>query len=106
VELIKAAKQGTWKSQWLWYGPDWKDINNPDTSSVGFVAGPALSAKAKAALDRFIADLGSRKVNLFKGPLNYQDGSAFLKAGETANDRQIWYMPQLLQGMEGQSSAK
>jgi simple sugar transport system substrate-binding protein len=106
VQLIEAAKQGTWKSQWLWYGPDWKDINNPDTSSVGFAAGPALSDKAKAALDRFIADLGSQKVNLFKGPLNYQDGSVFLKAGETAGDRQIWYMRQLLQGMEGQSSAK
>ncbi len=106
VELITAARKGTWKSQWLWYGPDWKDINNPDTSSVGFKAGPALSAKAKAALDQFIVDLGAERVNLFKGPLNYQDGSVFLKAGERADDRQIWYMPQLLQGMEGQSSAK
>jgi simple sugar transport system substrate-binding protein len=106
VELAKAAKQGTWKSQWLWYGPDWKGINNPDTSSVVFLAGPALPAKAKSALDQFIADLGSQKINLFKGPLNYQDGSIFLKAGETASDRQIWYMRQLLQGMEGQSSAK
>jgi simple sugar transport system substrate-binding protein len=38
--------------------------------------------------------------------LNYQDGSPFIKAGETASDKQIWYMEQLLEGMTGQSSAK
>ncbi len=106
VELIKSATEGRWTSQWIWSGPDWKDINNPDTTAVGFQAGPALSAKAKAALDRFIADLGANKVALFKGPLNYQDGSVFLKPGEKASDSQIWYMRQLLQGMDGQSSAK
>jgi basic membrane protein A and related proteins len=106
VELIKAARDGRWASKWLWYGPDWKDINNADTSTVGFVAGPALSDKARSALDRFIADLGTKKVVLFKGPLHYQDGSIFLRPGQQATDKQIWYMPQLLQGMDGQSSAK
>jgi simple sugar transport system substrate-binding protein len=106
VKFIKAAMAGTWKSEWDWVGPDWQDINNPDTSMVGFVAGPALSTTAKNALDGFIQDLGSGKVNLFKGPLNYQDGSPFVKAGETATDKQIWYMEQLLEGMDGQSSAK
>jgi len=60
----------------------------------------------KAALDSFIADLGSGKLNLFKGPLYYQDGSEFVQAGKTATDKQIWYMEQLLKGMTGQSSAK
>jgi basic membrane protein A and related proteins len=106
VKFIKAAMAGDWKSEWDWLGPDWKDINNPDTSTVGFVAGPALSTSAKNALDGFIRDLGAGKVNLFKGPLNYQDGSTFVKAGEVASDKQIWYMGQLLEGMEGQSSAK
>ena len=41
--------------------------------------------------------------NLFVGPLNYQDGSSFLGAGEEATDEQIWYMAQLLEGMEGPS---
>jgi simple sugar transport system substrate-binding protein len=50
--------------------------------------------------------LGKGKIDLFKGPLNYQDGSTFIKAGETADDKQIWYMEQLLEGMAGQSSAK
>ena len=35
-----------------------------------------------------------------------QDGTPFLKAGDTATDEQVWSLPQLLEGMEGQSSAQ
>ncbi len=73
---------------------------------MGYAQGPALSEKARAELKKFVADLGSGKVNLFTGPLAYQDGSAFLAGGEKATDKQIWYMGQLLEGMEGQSVAK
>jgi len=55
---------------------------------------------------KFISDLATGKVNLFKGPLNYQDGKPFVKAGQPAGDKQIWYMEQLLQGMDGESSVK
>ena len=106
VAFVKTAMNKTWKPEWLWLGPDWKEINNPDTSIVGFVPGAALPAGAKPELDKFVKDLGSGTVNLFKGPLNYQDGKVFVKAGETASDKQIWHMEQLLQGMQGQSSAK
>ena len=106
IGFVKAAMNKTWKPEWVWLGPDWKEINNPDTSIVGFIPGAALPAAAKTELDKFVKDLGSGKVNLFKGPLNYQDGKVFVKAGETAGDKQIWHMEQLLQGMQGQSSAK
>jgi simple sugar transport system substrate-binding protein len=106
VRLIKEAMSGKWKAKWIWAGPDWKDINNPDTSAVGFKPGPALSASAKKELEQFIQDLGTKKVDLFKGPLNYQDGTPFVRAGKTATDKQIWYMEQLLEGMSGQSRAK
>jgi len=106
VKFIKASLSGNWKSEWDWLGPDWKDINNPDTSTVGFAAGPALSASAKKALQEFIKDLGSGKINLFTGPMKYQNGTSFIKAGETAGDQQVWYMEQLLEGMSGQSSAQ
>jgi len=106
ARMIRTCLSGNWKPEWVWLGPDWKDLNNPDTSTIGFLAGPALSPAAKQALDGFIADLGSGKLNLFKGPLNYQDGAAYLKSGEIATDQQIWYMKQLLEGMAGQSSAK
>ncbi|MGD8294571.1 MAG: BMP family ABC transporter substrate-binding protein [Desulfobacterales bacterium] len=106
VKYVKAAMMDKWKSEWEWRGPDWKDINNPDTSAVGFAVGPALAENIKAELVKFISDLGEGKINLFKGPLNYQDGSPFISAGSTASDKQIWYMEQLLEGMTGQSSAK
>jgi simple sugar transport system substrate-binding protein len=106
VKYIEAAMLGKWKSEWEWLGPDWKDINNLDTSAVGFAVGPALSESVKNELAAFISDLGEGRINLFKGPLNYQDGSPFISDGSTASDKQIWYMEQLLEGMTGQSSAK
>jgi len=106
VSFVKASMEGRWASKWVWLGPDWKDINNTDTSTVGFLTGPALSSSAKAALDQFIKDLGTGRAELYKGPLYYQDGTVFLKDGEVATDKQIWYMKQLLKGMGGQSSAK
>jgi simple sugar transport system substrate-binding protein len=105
TQLIRTSLSGKW-AEWVWLGPDWKNLNDPDTSTIGFLAGPALSPAAKQALDTFTANLGSGKINLFKGPLNYQDGSAYLKSGEIATDQQIWYIKQLLEGMAGQSSAK
>ena len=45
-------------------------------------------------IDAFTKDTGS-KVH-----------AVFLKDGQEASDEQVWSLPQLLQGMEGQSSAK
>jgi len=106
VNFVKAIMDGKWKQEWLWLGPDWKDINDSDTSMVGFLPGPALPQSVETSLDSFIKDLATGKVQLFKGPLDYQDGTPFLKAGEVASDQQVWYMKQLLKGMIGQSKAK
>ncbi|PIE70560.1 MAG: BMP family ABC transporter substrate-binding protein [Deltaproteobacteria bacterium] len=106
IKFVIQAMNKTWKQTWAWASPDWKDINNPNTSAVGYAKGPALSSEAAAKLDQFVADMGSGAVTLFKGPLAYQDGSTFLKAGEVADDMKIWHMKQLLKGMEGQSQAK
>ena len=57
-------------------------------------------------LDEFIAGLASGEINLFIGPLNYQDGSPCLADGEEATDAQIWYTTQLLEGIEGASAAE
>jgi len=102
LKAIKAAAEGTWQSQFVWAGPDWKDINNPDTSAVGFVKGKALSENAAKMVDQFISELAGG-LNLWVGPLKLQDGTEYLKEGEVATDQQIWYLPQLLEGMEGQS---
>ncbi|HLY27536.1 MAG TPA: BMP family ABC transporter substrate-binding protein [Aggregatilineales bacterium] len=103
AKLIGDFKAGNWKQSWDWNGPDWADINNPDSSAVGFVFGDALTADQKTTLQGFTKDLGSDNFTLFKGPLNFQDGTQYLADGQVATDNQIWYMPQLLQGVVGNS---
>jgi simple sugar transport system substrate-binding protein len=103
IKIVQAVKDGTWKQSWDWNAPDWTDLNNPDTTAVGFIYGDALTDEQKATLDKFIAGLADGSISLFVGPMNYQDGEAFLAEGETATDEQIWYMPQLIEGMAGDS---
>jgi simple sugar transport system substrate-binding protein len=105
MNAIKSAQDGSWKSEFLWQGPDWADINNHDTSAIGFVKGNALGADAATALDAFIADLAGG-LNLWTGPINLQDGTAYLADGEVGTDQQVWYLPQLLEGMEGLSASE
>jgi len=104
LRLADQVKAGTYKPGFEWNAPYWADINDHSKSPVGFMPGSGLTPEIKAELDKFIAKLGAGEVELFTGPLNYQDGSVFLKDGEKATDKQIWYMHQLLQGMEGLSS--
>lgn len=103
LKLVQDAQAGNFQSQFIWADPDWQDLNNPDTSAVGFVRGEGLSAENGRYLDQFIQGLGDGTINLYQGPLNYQDGSTFVAEGQTATPQQIWYMPQLLEGIEGPS---
>ena len=104
TEIIADAREGRFTQQWEWIGPDWNNINNPDTSIIGFVKGPALSTEHAASLDDFTSKLASGSLQLFSGPLAFQDGSEFVAAGAVATDEQIWNTPQLLKGVEGQSA--
>jgi simple sugar transport system substrate-binding protein len=88
-----------------WLGPDWEDITNPDTSAIGWLDGNGLSEDAKTSLDTFIDGLASGDIELFRGPLNYQDGSVWLAEGEVADDFEVWYTEQLLEGIVGASAA-
>jgi simple sugar transport system substrate-binding protein len=105
LAAIQSASDGSWQSAFLWQSPDWSDINNHDTSAIGFVKGNALSADAGAVLDEFIAELAGG-LNLWSGPINLQDGTAYLADGEVATDQQVWYLPQLLEGMQGLSASE
>jgi simple sugar transport system substrate-binding protein len=102
LATMQTAIDGTWKEDFQWNGPDWTDINTPDTSAVGFVKGNGLSADAGAKLDTFIAGLAGG-LNLWTGPINLQDKTPYLTDGQVATDQQVWYLPQLLEGMQGQS---
>ena len=103
LKTVQEIQAGSWSPSWIWAGPDWTDLNNPDTSAVGWVNGPATSADGQAAVDALIAGLADGSVNLWAGPLNYQDGSEFVAAGATASDTEIWYTEQLLEGVTGAS---
>jgi simple sugar transport system substrate-binding protein len=104
--LVKSAIEGKFESKFEWLSPNWQDLNNADTSHVGFVYGGSMNDDNKAMVDKFIAGLADGSINLFKGPLNFQDGSVFLKDGEVATDQQVWYLPQLLEGMIGASKTE
>lgn len=106
LEVAQSVIDGTFEATWVWNGPDWDDINNPDTTAIGWFEGDGLSDEASADLATFIEGLADGSINLYVGPLNYQDGSEFLADGEEATDFQIWYAEQLLEGMVGASSAQ
>lgn len=103
LKTIREVKAGTWQPSWDWNGPDWADINNVDTSAVGWINGPALSAEAQAAVTNLTKGLADGSINLYSGPLNFQDGTVFVADGQTATDAEIWGTPQLLQGITGAS---
>jgi simple sugar transport system substrate-binding protein len=104
VRLIERAREGKHAPTFEWEAPYWKDINDRDKSVVGFVQGDALTAEQKTTLDEYIAGLASGDVQVYVGPLNYQDGTPFLANGVAATEDEIWNLPQLLEGMEGASS--
>ncbi len=104
LDIAESVSAGTFSAEFQWLGPDWSDINNKDTSAVGWISGPGLAADDAATLDGFIAGLADGSINPWTGPLNYQDGTPFLADGEVATDHQIWYLTQLLEGIDGASS--
>jgi simple sugar transport system substrate-binding protein len=104
LEIAKSVQDGSFSAGWEWNGPDWSDINDLDTSAVGWITGEGLGDEAEAELDSFIAGLADGSINLFTGPLNYQDGSEYLADGAEASDHDLWYTKQLLEGIVGASS--
>ncbi len=112
VRLVEAVSAGSWEQAWDWVGPDWSDLNNPDTSAIGFLPGEGLSEEASATLDTFIADLTAYATSpltsggfaLWTGPLTLQDGTVLADAGQVVDPLDVWYLDQLLEGMVGASS--
>jgi simple sugar transport system substrate-binding protein len=88
VENLQTVLDGTWQAHWEWNAPDWTDINNKDTTAVGFEKGQALNADAATQVDQFISELAGG-LNLWTGPINLQDGTPYLKEGEVATDQQV-----------------
>ncbi|WP_437760128.1 BMP family lipoprotein [Sorangium sp. So ce1389] len=99
-DAIEKSRAGKYASEFVWQGPDFRDLNG-EASVVGFVPGDALGER-KAQLGAFVIALANG-LELFKGPLKFQDDTEFLKDGEAATPQQIWYLPQLVKGITGPS---
>jgi len=105
LKIAQSVIDGSFKAQFIWDAPNWSNLNDLASSPAGFESGQALSSDAAATLQQYEAGLGDGSIKLFVGPLNWQDGSVYLTDGQEATDAQIWYSPQLLQGIEGASKS-
>jgi simple sugar transport system substrate-binding protein len=111
LDTIQAVQAGEWEQSWDWIPPDWSDINSADTSIIGYFDSEGLSEDAKADLDAFYAEMAAYMTNpdnegsifLWEGPLNLQDGTELAPEGEAVDLLDIWFLPQLLEGMTGAS---
>lgn len=105
TEIAQSVIDGTFTAEWQWLAPNFDDINDLDSSAIGFVKGDGLSEDAAAAVDEYQAELSAGLGALFVGPLNFQDGSEFLADGAEASLNDVWYMPALLEGMAGSAES-
>lgn len=111
ADLVEQVMNGEWTPAWDWAGPNWSDINDTTSSAVGFITGGGLSEENVAHLDEFIGDLAAYATNpfvpqsfaLWEGPLALQDGTVLAEEGQLVDMLDVWYLPQLLEGMVGAS---
>ena len=94
IQRVKAAMDGSWKS-----GDVWAGIGSGMLSVAAY--GPSVPADAAAAANAVKDKIAKGEFHPFSGPLNKQDGSAFLKAGETIKDGDLAGMNFYVQGIDG-----
>ncbi|MDX2344123.1 MAG: BMP family ABC transporter substrate-binding protein [Acidimicrobiia bacterium] len=104
MQLVSDAIEGDFEATFDWVEPNWDDLNDKTDGGVGWVTGPGMSEDNAEQLDEFIAGLAGGDIELFVGPLNYQDGSEYLADGEKVTDNKLWYTKQLLEGIAGASN--
>ena len=94
VNEVKAVMDGTWKSHSTW-----------DGIKAGMVKIGEFSAKipadVKKSAQAIIDGIASGKLHPFTGPINKQDGTPWLKAGEVADDGTLAGMNFYVEGIEG-----
>ena len=103
LATAQSVADGTWTQSWDWNGADWDNLSDPALTNVGWVNGPALSEEAAASLAEYIGLLASGELAVWTGPINLQDGTEYIADGAVATDDQIWYLPQLPEGVVGPS---
>ena len=117
LDVVNRVVDGSWSQEWLWLEPKWDEINDDglytdaDTSVAGFKFGNALSMETIESLKAFAQEIHDFQTDpmhagemfLWQGPLNLQDGSELAGDGESVTLLDVWFVPQLLEGMVGAS---
>lgn len=108
--IVNSVQAGTWKQLWDWVPPVWDEISDSESSTItGFYYGEGLSIENRALLDDFVAEViayatdgaNAGSMYLWQGPLALQDGTVLTRDNENVSLKDIWYLPQLLDGMIG-----
>ncbi|GHF00020.1 BMP family ABC transporter substrate-binding protein [Aliiroseovarius zhejiangensis] len=94
IARTKAVMDGTWESTSTWDGIGAGMVGIGEISD-------AVPADVKAEAEALRDALGSGEYHAFTGPLNKQDGSAWLAEGETADDGTLAGMDFYVEGIEG-----
>jgi simple sugar transport system substrate-binding protein len=94
IERTKAVMDGTWESQAVWHGIS--------TGMVGIgEITDAVPAKVRAEAIALKDAIVSGDYHPFTGPVNKQDGSPWLAAGEIADDLTLGGMTFYIEGIKG-----
>ena len=94
VARTQAVLDGTWTSMDTWDGI------GPGMVKIGEISS-AVPADLKAEAEALRDALGSGEYHAFTGPVNKQDGTAWLAAGETADDGTLAGMNFYVEGLTG-----
>ena len=94
IARTKAVMDGTWTSTDTWDGIGAGMVGIGEISS-------AVPAEIKASAEALRDSLADGSYHAFTGPVNKQDGSAWLAAGETADDGTLAGMNFYVEGIEG-----
>lgn len=94
VKRVQAVIDGTWEGQDAWEGIGGGEVE------IGEIT-DAVPAEVKAEAEALRDAIGSGAYHPFTGPLNKQDGSAWLAAGEVADDGTLAGMNFYVEGISG-----
>ena len=111
ISIIEEVRAGTWTSTWEWIPPRWERFGLEGESPVSFVVGGAFPVGNRTQLREFMFSIEDYATNelvpasfpLWQGLIRLQDGTIFANEDELVNILDVWYLPQLLDGMEGAS---
>ncbi|RBI77154.1 BMP family ABC transporter substrate-binding protein [Roseovarius sp. TE539] len=94
IERTQDVMDGTWESQQVWHGI------NEGMVEIGEIT-DAVPEDVKTQALALKAEIASGDYHPFTGPLNKQDGSAWLAEGETADDGTLLGMDFYVEGISG-----